>query len=667
MFSSSEDRKNLFVYGSLREPSIFESVCGLTFTRKPSESHDAHTLYAELAMLDGYRRVSPDNVYFYAVPDPSAKIQGFVIYNVPASALAVIDQFEGKLYEQETVRVYTAAGTVEALAYLAVLKTMLKRFGDRFHVNLIHELWLRKRIERFFEQHTRPGETSLDADVERRARRELLGTTERDLVVSHLGHGAVSDYFLEHELSRPTPSIKKLYNSPGAKPFMENYLALTVKQVLLNQFEWNIQSRFRFELDRLNPSQRYYTRILSLLIALRMLNSNQANVDLILTRCFETLPIDGTDDLIDYVKFAVSAADSVFDARVVQGDLQILRNNLQPGLVPMGAELEFSNLGFRAVGKNKPTCDSIFDGFHYFADYALDILTWKMGGYVDDHSGTNKPGRRGFLEMAPGRLNIAGELSKPATGDPWVLSQLIRETAAFYPITPHSLHLSFQLRHRQIDKQTVMPLSFVKCLLALGGGTQILQSGRLWISRMGQHEIQEDRFGDELVFSRTSKRKSRLEEDDPESEINKQKPSIINQYKFIRLDSRANYEPLIMALKGLQIAINPGDYLTAEQLASSGRLRHEYEELKEWAQNPTEISRRTKGRFLDTIYDGLMHEANRKPFHKLHYIDWAMGAIDLQIRLFNKQIAESQTAPSPVPVRTRSVFPYTERDINGHS
>lgn len=665
MLTPVEDRKNLFVYGSLRDPSIFESVCGLTFTLKPSQSHEAHVLYAELAMLDGYRRVSPDNVYFYAVPDPAAKIQGFVIYNVPASALAVIDKYEGKLYARETVSVYTASGPVEALSYLAVLKTMKKRFGDRFHVNLIHELWLRKRIERFFELHTRPGETSLDADVERRARRELLGTTERDLVVSHLGHEAVSDYFLEHELNRPIPSIKSLYEQPDARPFMENYLALVVKQVLLNQFEWNIMSRFRFELDRLNPSQRYYTRILSLLIALRMLNANHRNVNLILNRCFESLPIDGTDDLIDYVKFAVSAADSVFDARVVQGYFQIIRNGIQPGLMPMGAELEFSNLGFRAVSPEGARPDSVFDGFRYFTDYALDILTWKMGGYIDDHSGTNAPHRRGFFELAPGRLNIAGELSKPATGDPWVLSQLIRETAAFYPVAPHSLHLSFQLRRGQIGNQTVMPMSFVKCLLALGGGSQILENGRLWISRMGHKEIRQDRGGDELVFARTSKRRSRLEGDDPDLDIKKQRPAFINQYKFIRLDPRANYEPLIMALKGIQVAVNPGDYLTRDQLAANRKLRQEYEELKEWAENPTEISRRTMGRFLDTIHDGLMREAYRRPYHKLHYIDWALGAIDLQIRLFNKQIRAHGAAPSPVPVPVRPNFPYTPEDLPG--
>ena len=114
----------------------------------------------------------------------------------------------------------------------------------------------------------------------------------------------------------------------------------------------------------------------------------------------------------------------------------------------------------------------------------------------------------------------------------------------------------------------------------------------------------------------------------------------------MRLESRANYEPLIMALKGIQLSINPGNYLTAEQLTASRRLRSEYRELREWAASPEPISRRTKGRFLDAIYDGLMNEAHRRPYHKLHYIDWALGAIDLQIRMFNKKLEEGPEAPA---------------------
>ncbi|MCI0499596.1 MAG: gamma-glutamylcyclotransferase [Planctomycetales bacterium] len=639
--TTDENPVNLFVYGSLREPSIFESVCGYSFSLKPSESRRPTVLNAELAMLPHYRRVSPDNVYFYAIQDTTSKLQGFVIHDVPSSAMAVIDQYEGKFYDRETVRVHTADGTVEAQAYLASTTSMRKRFGDRFHVNLIHELWLRKRIENFFQSHTRPGEHSMDADIERRARRELLGTTERDLVVSHLRQDAVSDFFLEHELDRPCPSMQHLMGQPEAQPYFENYLALLIKVAVLNHLEWMIYDRFRFELDRLCPSKRYYTRILSLLISLRTINSNQPAIDLILRRGLETMLPGPSFDLIDYVKYAVAAAENTFDPRVVLEEMNTIRNNLQPGLIPMGAEMELSNLGFRAIHKNIANQDSAFDGFRYFSDFALDVLGWKLGSYVDDHSGQANRSNRGFLELAPGRLNALGEISKPATADPWVLNRLICEITDFFPVNPHSLHLSFQLRRTQIGKQTMLPLSFVKCLFVLGGGIQSTDSGQVWVSRLENEEIERDEYGEELMVARTSKRRWHLPGDVQDARTLKN-PLYIHQYKFMRLEQRANYEPLIMALKGIQLALNPGDYLTAAQLASSRQLRSEYEELKAWAVGPTPISHAVKARFLDAIYDGLMREAHNKPYHKPHYIDWALGAIDLQIRLFNKKIEDAQ-------------------------
>jgi len=631
---------NLFVYGSLRDSTIFHSVCGLQFTVRPSHV-DPNVLLAELALLANYRRVSPDNVYFYAVPDPSAKIEGFVIYDVPALAIAEIDRYEGHLYDRETVRVNTASGLVEAQAYLASPKTMKKRFGDRFHVNLIHELWLRKRIERFFETHTRPGESSPDADIERRARRQLLGTTERDLVVSHLRSDVVSDFYLERELDRPCLGIRHLYRDAEAAPFIQNYLELVVKQAVVNHFEHILQSRYRYELDRLYPSTRYYTRTASLVVALRMINTNTSAVDMMLRRCLETMPPGEPYDLIDYVKYGVAAAESIFDSRLAKSEIERIRANSQSGLIPMGAELEFSNLGFRATHAASWNSEAIFDGFKYFSDFGLDVLSWKLGGYIDDHTGRSSPHRRGFLELAPGRLNLAGEISKPATPDPWLINQMIHEIAVFYPVRPHSLHLSFQImRHRALNRK-VLPLSFVKCLLALGGGTQKNAMGRLWISRMQHDEIKQTAYGEELVFSRISRRSSRLSRDEIGEKSALHGASYVQQYKFIRLDPRANYEPLIMALKGLQFAYNPADYLTGQQLASSRRLRRQYEELKEWSANPTEISTAARGRFLEIIRTGLLQEAHRRPYHRLHYIDWAVDAVDIQLRLFNKQLSES--------------------------
>jgi hypothetical protein len=113
----------------------------------------------------------------------------------------------------------------------------------------------------------------------------------------------------------------------------------------------------------------------------------------------------------------------------------------------------------------------------------------------------------------------------------------------------------------------------------------------------------------------------------------------VQQYKFIRLEHRANYEPLIMCLKGLQLGYNPADYLTAEQLNKSDKLRREYEELKAWSANPTEISPRMIKTFLKTVREGLMNEAHRRPAHQPHYIEWALAAIDVRLRTFNEQLA----------------------------
>ncbi|MBN1795931.1 MAG: gamma-glutamylcyclotransferase [Sedimentisphaerales bacterium] len=621
---------------------MFKSVCGYSFTVKRSRVTE-RTLFAELALLARHRRVSPDNVYYYAVEDKSSRIEGFVIHDIPQEAMAEIDHYEGKRYKRQTVKVDTSDGSVETEAYLVSRESMKKYFGDRFHVNLIHELWLRKRIEKFLKKVTRPGDRTLDAEIERQADRELLATTERDLIISHYHTDAVSDYYLEHELWRPRPSVKSLYDDEKAVPFIENYLDLVIKQVLLNQLEEKIYSRYRFEIDHMRSSQRYFNRSVSLLIALQMLNINKASVDLIIQQRRSTMPYKDYD-LFDYIKYAVGAARSLFDHRVAHNYLGRVKVNIQSGLTPLGAEIELSNLGFAAVEPQRSIrklTDPQYDGFRYFHDFKLDVLSWKLGGYIDDHSGsTGLSGLQGFLEMAPGRLNVEGELSRPATADPWLLNQLIGEIVTFYDVRPHSLHLSFQLRKKQIGSQQILPLEFVKCLLALGGDLAKRDSRRLWISRMQYDEIKQHIRGEELVFARTNKRSWYMGEDEIADKPPVQAMAVVQQYKFIRLQKTANYEPLILCLKGLQFAYNPGDYLTAEQLQSSPSLRADYEELKRWAQGPEEISLQTISRFLNTVRDGLMIEYHHRPAHQLYYINWALGAIEVQLKMFNKRIRE---------------------------
>ena len=194
------------------------------------------------------------------------------------------------------------------------------------------------------------------------------------------------------------------------------------------------------------------------------------------------------------------------------------------------------------------------------------------------------------------------------------------------------------MRKIQIGRQRILPLGFVQCLLALGGGLESKPGGGLWISRLCRGEIVQRTYGEELVLARTSRRNWYLGGDDVADKPPSQAMTCIQQYKFIRLDRQTNYEPLILGLKGLQLEYNPGDYLTAEQMQRDPRLVRHYQELKEWAGNPGEIPERTIRRFLDTVHRGLMNERHGQPAHKLHYIDYALSAIEAQLRQFNDRV-----------------------------
>jgi hypothetical protein len=222
------------------------------------------------------------------------------------------------------------------------------------------------------------------------------------------------------------------------------------------------------------------------------------------------------------------------------------------------------------------------------------------------------------------------------------LSQLINEIIKFYQVKPHSLHLSFQLRKNQVGSQKILPLGFAKCLLALGGGLEKNKDGKLSLSRIANGEIIQYKDGEELTLARTSTRRWFMGQDSIVEKLPAQVTSSIQQYKYIRLEKNATYEPLILGLKGLQLAYNPGDYLTSEQLKSSQTLRSEYEELKQWAVSPSEISPQTINKFLEVIQQGLNCERHHHPAHLLHYIDWALSAIETQLRLFNREVKKSR-------------------------
>lgn len=84
---------NVFVYGSLMFPQVWRRVVRGTHDGAP-------------AVLRGHRRSAlRDAEYPGAVPDPGARIAGWIWFDVDADDVARLDAFEGDEYRRDKVEV----------------------------------------------------------------------------------------------------------------------------------------------------------------------------------------------------------------------------------------------------------------------------------------------------------------------------------------------------------------------------------------------------------------------------------------------------------------------------------------------------------------------------------------------------------------------------------
>ena len=129
----AETLYNLFVYGSLRDKALFQSVCGFCFEFSPRPRAGNNILRAESGLILGYTIISPDRRYPYAMTASGDSIEGLMIHAVPVTAFSLIDRYEGCYYQRENVIVHTAGRKKrQAQAYLANKDLLQKDFGDRF-------------------------------------------------------------------------------------------------------------------------------------------------------------------------------------------------------------------------------------------------------------------------------------------------------------------------------------------------------------------------------------------------------------------------------------------------------------------------------------------------------------------------------------------------------
>lgn len=646
---------NLFVYGTLMNSSVFRAVLGLRMVTSPDDADGTETVWARDAVLARYKKISPDSTYQYAVPEEMGRIRGYLVGPLPAACLKALRQYEGRNYSRRTVRVQTATGTEKAIAFLGNLKQLEHAFGYAFHDDFKQEVLLQQKIDAALLE-TEQEQLHTTEEPSRRAVGELHGDTIRDLVRRHFEAGGISDYAIRHCLKDvPLRDFSRVVGDPQAAAVVPHYLALVVRQVIFNQVEDRIHRDFRYEFDHMAPGESFYERSMSCLAALRMLNARGALLDLLVADCLADMPF-ATSHLVDCVRWAILAADEVYDPDAATREVRFIRSHMARGFVPAGAELEFSNIGHAVIRDptGQTVRDAQYDGFYYFNDFGLDVLTWKLGGHVDDHhEKVSARPRRGFFEVALGSLSLEANISKPVTDDPWLLNQIIHQARMFFPIAPHSVHISLQVRaRRHPNENRLLPLPVLKCLFAIAGDALRAAEGTVRIRRLVTDEIIAREARPHMLFSQISLRRSSEGDDAPAPVISPRRGGrYVQQFKFLRLSPEINYEPIALALMGVQLHLSPGTFMTAAQYETSRRHRKLYHELLDWGASPAAISQQELETFLGCVYDGLARARSIRTGHHEAYLAWALSELRDQIGAFNVLVTAAPTPAATTPTR----------------
>ena len=646
---------NLFVYGTLKNPTIVRAVLGKKLVTSRNELTEEDTVLARRAVLNGHKTISPDNTYLYAIRARHSRIQGYLIGPLSLDLLPVLRKYEGRHYHRRKVKVATRKGREDAIVFIGNTAQLEHSFGYAFRDDFKKEILLREKIEDALLETEQKRLQTVETFT-RRALGELCGPKIRDMVRHHFEAGGISDYAIRQSLmDAPLPSFERIRNDPKAKALAPNYLSMVVRQVLFNQIEERIHHDFHYELDQLPLRKDMYDRTISSLAAMRIMNARPDMIDILVGDCLNELTFP-KDDLVDFVRWAVIAADAMYDPQQVKHELDFISNNMgSRGYIPLGAELEFSNIGHDVIRdpQAKHIHDREYDGFMYFTDFGLDVLTWKLGGHVDDHYVKTSPDqRRGFFELAMGNLSIEENISMPITDDPWVLNQLVAETQKFYSnVAPHSIHISMQLRSSKnrpaVDRPP--PLSVLKCLFALAGDPQPDSNGNIVINRLINNEIIRKDFTGEksdqgqpsmkpnaLQFSRVSRRRSESSDESYAAVRTRRNTGrYVQQFKFMRLNGNMNYELLALALKGLQMGMSLGSFLTVKQHNSNQAYRKRFRRLLDWGAAPEPLEETEIESFLEPVYRGLITERRGKPAHSEAYIAWAIEEVRQNLRKFN--------------------------------
>ena len=608
----------LFVYGTLNDPYVRRLVTG-------------ETLPVKDAILYNYRRVHPKSGYPIAVPWSGSKIEGAVIYNITPDILKKLDDYEseGTLFKREIVTVHVGERSFPAYVYTGITDALKPYFKKGVGMRDRIEAFIEKQVSMLLEAKAA---TYMRKDVDHQGlplqvTKELLTEETHSLMRDYFQEAGLPVFIIKHELEQADiPSLDWIKYAPKAAEYADEYIKLAVKFMIFNQ----IEERFRREFcPYVKTADEYYRHTISATMALKLLVSNYRQLQLAM---FE-LSADTYDPSFSYVDYAVAAifiANELYTDAQAKQIAQWVRENRRNGATPLGAELEFSNIGGRVIG-SKEGDDPKFDGFYYFYDFDLMRRGWKLGAHVDDHGflTTTHTRTRGFLELAFGRYKLLGDVSKPATQDPWILSQMIELAIRFLAIRPHSLHISMQVPASMPFKPLSDP-NLLLCLLLLGGDLRHDEHGTLREMRIFRKDI--NRETRNVHFSRLNRHHTTTDETKWHSVV---------EYQFSRLFFDYDYQPLIMAAKGFQLGANPLPLRGGKNCIAT---EHEQTRMLEdflirWAEHPTPVSDAVLERFISIVEEGLTHEIEFGDSKKYaQYAQRIIGRVEEQLRQRNQLI-----------------------------
>ena len=613
--SSQPMLDTLFVYGTLNDPYVRKLVTG-------------ETLPVEAAILYDYRRVHPKSGYPIAIPWSGSKIEGSIVYQVTPDILKKLDDYEaeGTLFAREAVTVHVGEQTLPAYVYTGITNALKPYFKKG--------VGMRDRIEEFIEtqvskhlEHTAPKYVHKDIDHEGlplKVTKELLSEETHSLMREYFQEAGLPVFIIKHELENADiPTLDWIKYAPKAAEYADEYIKLAVKFMIFSQLE----ERFRREFcPYVKAADEYYRHTISALMALKLLVSNYRQMQ---SAMFE-LGADTYDPSFSYVDYTVAAiliAKELYSEEQAKDIAAWIKENRTVGAMPLGAELEFSNIGGRVIG-SKEGDDPKYDGFYYFYDFDLMRRGWKLGAHVDDHGflTTTYTRTRGFLELAFGRYKLLGDVSKPATQDPWILSQMIDLAIRFLSIRPHSLHISLQIPENTTFRRLTNP-DFLLCLLLLGGDLRLDEQGKLREMRIFRKDIiRDDR---NVHFSRLNRHHNNVDET---------KWNVVVEYQFARLFFDYDYLPLITALKGFQLGANPMPLREGKNCPADEQNQELEAFLIKWAAEPKPISQDSIDQFINIVEEGLAVEMKMVTQRQGQETQRGLWRIEKQLEHRNQQI-----------------------------